>query len=465
MMQSLLGVIPATTADLVDKATQIRFKDASRYRTACALILHEQNLIDETRLLDACQREYNLVMITPKSRYISKEVLNEFQKYSVVVLDYNVSTNEITLGMMPEDRKQVISTDKYNIRKKLVPIYYYVELRSQQYGEPDFLAELAVVDKWDFIVKEAISLRAQDITVSSTRTGAVVYYNVRKKKVRSKRSLLKEDVQELVSILAARSHATMADQSVKPRYFSMDIDKHHRGRVTINKSYYGMLMTIRIHPTDVVNYTLEDLNLDPQTVDFIRNTFLSTEKGLRLMIGETMSGKNTTMFCSLIELVNQDRFKIVSVEQPVELLVDGVEQIDTQTDEDFALNADSLLRQNPDIVYFTEITERTAESILKQANTAKAVFSTIHANSVADVLFRLHDITHMPIDRLILTLHSCIFQELVRDEKTDTMKPYTVCVYFSDELKAELYGKSLAEIIGKIKGEESRWKRQQKQPI
>ena len=122
------------------------------------------------------------------------------------------------------------------------------------------------------------------------------------------------------------------------------------------------------------------------------------------------------------------------------------------------MNADSLLRQNPDIVYFTEITARTAKAIMQQSNTSKAVFSTIHANSIAEVLFRLEDITQLPLDRIILTLHSCVYQELVRDDRTDTVKPYNRCVYFSEDLKMNLYGKPVAQVIGILREEENRWK-------
>ena len=215
---------------------------------------------------------------------------------------------------------------------------------------------------------------------------------------------------------------------------------------------------MRVLPNTVLNKSLEDLNIAPSTIEFIRETMLSSEKGLRLFIGETMSGKNTTILCALNELVKRNIFKIVSLEQPVEILVDGIEQINAETDEEFTLNADSLLRQNPDIVYFTEITARTAVSIMQQSNTSKAVFSTIHANSIAEVLFRLEDITGLPLDRIILTLHSCVYQELVRDERTDTIKPYTRCVYFSEDLKMRLYGKPIAEIIGVLRAEELRWK-------
>lgn len=227
--------------------------------------------------------------------------------------------------------------------------------------------------------------------------------------------------------------------------------------MVINKTYYGRLITIRVLPNTVLKKSLEDLHIEPNTCEFIRETVLSPEKGLRLFIGETMSGKNTTILSALLELVKTDRYKIVSLEQPVEILVDGIEQIQAETDDEFALNADSLLRQNPDVVYFTEITARTATAIMQQSNTAKAVFSSIHANSIADVLFRLEDITHMPIDRIILTLHSCVYQELVRDDRTDTVKPYNRCLYFSQDLKMQLYGKSVAEITGILSAEEDRW--------
>lgn len=460
MIQSLVGIISAVDSALIDSKTELRFKDKSQFVTPEALIIHEQQIISDERLLEACQMSYNTILVTPKPRYIPAEILSLFESFDVVVLDYDVAESIITLGTIPEfkDVRNKIFIDAYTIKYTFVPIHYYVELRTKQYSEPDFLAELPLRDKWDFIVQEALSLGASDITITNTASGAKVYYNARKKKVMSKRAIKHDDVNAIASLLAASSKATIADDTAKPRFFSIDINKQNRGRVVVNRTYYGMLVTIRVLPNTILDKSLEQLNITHNTCEFIRETMLSTEKGLRLFIGETMSGKNTTILCALREIVDKQMFKIVSLEQPVEILVDGIEQINAETDEEFTLNADSLLRQNPDIVYFTEITARTAKSIMQQSNTAKAVFSTIHANSISDVLFRLQDITGLPIDRIILTLHSCVYQELVRDEKTDTVKPYNRCVYFSEDLKMRLYGKSVAEIIGILRGEENRWK-------
>lgn len=459
MMQSLIGIISATDSSMVDSKTSLRFKDKSKFVTPEALIIYEQHMLSDERLLDACQREYNRILEVPNVQYVPKDIVKIFEEYPVVVLDYDVSNNTILLGTIPEFATECknIFNDKYILKYKYIPIYSYVELYTKQFNEPDFLAELPLRDKWDFIRQEAIQLGASDITITNSYRGALVYYNVRKRKVESKRRIKRDDVNALAKLLASDARATLADESSKPRYFPIDVDKHNRGRVVINKTYYGLLITIRVLPNKLLNKSLEELNISPSTCTFIRETMLSPDKGLRLFIGETMSGKNTTILCALKELVDTGLFKIVSLEQPVESLVEGIEQINAETDEEFELNADSLLRQNPDIVYFTEITARTARAVMQQSNTAKAVFSTIHANSISEVLFRLQDITQLPLDRILLTLHSCVYQELVRDDKTDTVTPYTRCVYFSDDLKMRLYGKSVDEIVGVLKGEELRW--------
>lgn len=460
MIQSLVGTISSIDTAMIEQKTALRFKDKSAFKVPEALIIHEQQIIPDDRLLEVCQIEYGCILETPKIRYIPEDIIRIFDSYPVVVLDFNVSDNVIKLGTIPEfaDIQDNIFIDRYVLQFVMVPIYYYVELYTKQYGQPSFISDLPLRDKWDFIIQEAIQLGASDITITNAYEGALVYYNARKKKVPSRRSISPEDVGALANFLASSAKSTLADDSAKPRFFSIDINKHNRGRVVINKTYYGQLITVRVLPNTVLNKSLEDLNIAPSTAEFIRETMLSPEKGLRLFVGETMSGKNTTILCALNELVKRGIFKIVSLEQPVEILVDGIEQINAETDEEFTLNADSLLRQNPDIVYFTEITARTAVSIMQQSNTSKAVFSTIHANSIAEVLFRLEDITQLPLDRIILTLHSCVYQELVRDDKTDTVKPYTRCVYFSEDLKMRLYGKPIAEIIGVLRAEETRWK-------
>ena len=460
MMNSLTGRLPSTIITDVQKATALRFRNPNDFVTPESLIIHEQRILDDEVLLDLCMQEYpGIILEAPHIPYIPKDIIDYFEKFRVIVLDYEVNTKTVVLGTIPEFKDDVIIIDDFQYRKKLVPLFFYVDVYQRQYGEPDFLAPLPTIDLLHFVYREAINMGASDITITTTSKGAKVYYNARKHIVPASRQINKDDVDTIAASLAAGAGSAMdSDVSdARPRYFSIDIDKQNRGRVVINKTYYGRLITIRVLPNKVLTETIENLNLNEPTCKFLREHFLSREKGLRLFIGETMSGKNTSILATLNELVHTGSYKIVSVEQPVEILVDGIEQINAETDEEFRLNADSLLRQNPDMVYFTEITARTSEAVMQQANTAKAVFSTIHANSISDVLFRLEDITHMSLDRLILTLQSCIYQELVRDDKLDKVFPYTRCVYFSDELKMKLYGQDIATIKSTLQEVENDW--------
>lgn len=456
-MRTLLGVLKASELDSVNEKTSLRFKDVTQFKTPEALIVYEQGMLPEDKLLSLCEEEYGKSLCIPRTAYIPKDLLDKFFDKDCVPLSYDVGSNTMRVGVLPEFEDRLIMCDNMNIEKVLVPIYFYVSLYTTLYGQPSFLYELPIKDKWSFIVEEAVSIGASDITVTNVASGAQVYYNRKKTKVHSRRALTDNDVKEIAKLLATEAGETSSGTTRKPKYLSVRLDMHNRGRVVINSTYYGHSITIRVLPDALLAKSLEDLNLSPSTCSFIRDHVLSKEKGLRLFIGETMSGKNTTILSALLELVAQDKYKIVSVEQPVELLVDGIEQIDAETDEEFEQNADSLLRQNPDIVYFTEITARTAESIIKQSNTSKAVFTSVHANSISDVISRLQDITNATTDRLILTLQSCVYQELVRDEDKDEIYPVNRCVYFSDELKMKLYGKSIAEIKTILQEVENQW--------
>lgn len=458
MLSRLPGLISAVDLNMIMEKTNLIFNNPNDFKTPEALLLYQQRLLDSERILSICTQEYNIQLYTPRPAYVPREVMDFFEPYPVVVISYDIPTKTVELGTLPEFNVNNIFSQQYSLKFVAVPIYYYVELRTQQFGPPNFLSEMPARDLWDFVVEEAIRLDASDITLTTTRNGAEVYYNVRKKKVHSRRVLSGAESQDIINILASRANATIAEMSSDPRYFGVDLNKNYRGRVCVNKTVYGMLCTIRVLPNAIFNKTLESLNIDSRACKFIRQIMLKREKGLRLFIGETMSGKNTTILSSLRELVSLDTYKIVSLEQPVEILVDGIEQIGCETDEEFEKNADSLLRQNPDIEYFTEITARTAGSILRQANTGKMVFSTVHANSLHEVFFRLQDMTGFSLDRLLLNIHSLCYQELVRDEATDSIRPVNVCFYLTDDMRSQLLDTSFKNVFDVLRDYENKWR-------
>lgn len=459
-MTGLTGILSSTNLGLVNEGTKLRFRDGSKFKTPEALLVWEQRMLPDEQLLKICEREYGHALETPTPAYIASELVQEFRGHNCVPIRYDTREEKIYVGVIPEMQSYIPDVRNTTTVRVEVPIYYYVQLYERHYGPPDFLYPLPYADKFRIIVEEAISVGASDITITNVAEGAIAYYNCRKKKVRSRRTVQRDDVEKFAEILSMRAKSPIDEINNKPRYFSVKLDMHHRGRVVLNRTYYGRAITIRVLSDDILDTSLEDLNIKPNAAAFIREKMLSREKGLRLFIGETMSGKNTTILSALRELTVLDKYKIVSVESPVETLVEGIEQINADNDEEFAENAASLLRQNPDVVYITEITVHTASDTIQTANTGKVVFSTIHANSISDVLSRLMDITKMPHDRLLLSMHSCVYQELIRDEETDTIKPYNRCLYFSDELKLKLYGKSIGEAKVILQEEEAKWDEQ-----
>lgn len=456
-MKSLTGALSSTNLSIVRDATQLRFKDASKFRTPEALIVYEQRMLPEDKLLQLCIAEYGSPLETPQPAYIPRELAEEFRQYKCVPIKYDSHEGKIYVGVLPEMAGYIPDINGAETVRVNVPIYYYVQLHMRYFGCPSFLMELPTLDKLNMIIEEAVTLDAADITITSVAGGATVYYNVRKRKVPSVRALELTDVEKIASLLASKAGTPVVEIDNYPRYFSVKLDMHHRGRVVLNRTYYGRAITIRVLSDEVLTKSLEELNIQPNTCEFIRDKMLSREKGLRLFLGETMSGKNTTILSALRELTELNKYKVVSVESPVETLVDGVEQINADTDEEFAANAASLLRQNPDVVYITEITQYTASTTIQTSNTGKVVFSTIHANSISDVMSRLMDITGMSCDRLLLSMHSCCYQELVRDEEHDTVRPLNRCLYFSDELKMRLYGRTIGEVKTILQEEEAKW--------
>lgn len=457
-MNSIQGVISSSDLDMVNSTTPVRFKNMSKFDTPEALILYEQGILGSEELVEYISKDTGKVYATPKLSYIPREILDFFVNYNVVPIRYDNIADTIYVGVLHENVKDYIPSFKNKqIEKIEVPIHWYVENYTKLYSEPDFLYPLPIKDIFDFIVSEAIALGAADITISSRATGAKIYYNVRKRNVPSKRSISKESVNELAHYIATEAGQTLVDYVSSPRYLGVDLDSHHRGRVTIVSTYHGKSITIRVLPNSLFTTSLEDLNLTKRTINFIREYCQSKEYGLRILVGPTFSGKNTTIAASLYEILQGEEMKAISVEQPVELLFDCMEQMSSETPEEFRENVISLGRQNPDLIYIAEMTDYTAEPTLEVANTGKVVWSAIHANSIANVPFRLQDLTGLSIDRIMQNLHSIIFQELKRDEKEDCIYPITRCVYFSKELRKEVSGKSIVEIMKILEKEEDEW--------
>ncbi len=207
------------------------------------------------------------------------------------------------------------------------------------------------------------------------------------------------------------------DEKRKPQDggFSAKIDGRKIDfRVSTMPSYYGEKIVMRILDSDKGVQILENLDMSPDSLLLIREA-LTRPYGLVLLTGPTGSGKTTTLYSMLNELDHEEK-NIVSLEDPVEYHIDGVNQsqVTPEIGYTFASGLRSILRQDPDIIYVGEIRDKeTAELAIQAALTGHLVFSTLHTNSSIGAIPRLID---MGIDPYLIapTLILCVAQRLAR---------------------------------------------------
>lgn len=448
-MLNLNGLVSVEIIREIDNYTELRLRNKNKYLCAEAIALYEQRILPNEQIYSICEETMQDDLYIPAPSYIPKNIIMHFKGSDIVPVSFSPMRGVVTCVYLREIGTNYRPMENYTVELQHTTIYNYFQEYTKHYGPHPDLLEVPAKQLVDSIVNEGITIGAADITISSVGNSADVYYNVRKTKVYSQRILNSNNIEDIIKLLCFES--PMDDSTNAPKYVGVTLNDYYRGRVTINKKYHGYAITIRLLPNASFEKSLEDCNLTKETIDFYRNYFMNRELGLRLIVGSTMSGKNTTALACLRELTLEDRYKVVSIEMPVEQELYGVEQINCEDETEYDLNINSLLRQNPDFVYITEIGDTTASSVMRVTNTGKRVMSTLHANSCADVIGRLQDITGLTTDRIIQTIHSITYQELVRDDKTDTIRPKNKFVYLSQERKAQLYGKSYGDVLLKLK--------------
>lgn len=176
----------------------------------------------------------------------------------------------------------------------------------------------------------------------------------------------------------------------------------------------GESIVLRFLRKESIKYDMSVLGLSADTQELIQQDLVKTT-GVILLTGPTGSGKTTTLYTFLNELNNPD-VKIITLEDPVEYQLDGVNQVQVNPDIgfDFAAGLRSIVRQDPDIIMLGEIRDaETARIALQSALTGHLVFSTVHTNDAASAYTRLLD---LGVDEFLLNaaLLSVVAQRLAR---------------------------------------------------
>ena len=185
-------------------------------------------------------------------------------------------------------------------------------------------------------------------------------------------------------------------------------------RISVLPTVYGEKIVIRLLDKSALSGSIDNMGMDEATLATFKKA-IDAPHGMILVTGPTGSGKTTTLYTVLQEL-NSPEYNIVTVEDPIEYQLAGVNQVAVKSDIglDFAGALRSILRQDPDIVMIGEIRDNeTADIAVKAALTGHQVLSTLHTNDAAGAITRLDDMGIEPFLISTSVILSCA-QRLVR---------------------------------------------------
>ncbi len=205
-------------------------------------------------------------------------------------------------------------------------------------------------------------------------------------------------------------------------------------RVSILPTLFGQKCVMRLLNSDSVSLDLEQLGLEDHQLELFRRA-IHQPYGIALLTGPTGSGKTTTIYSALSEL-NKPHVNISTVEDPVEINLSGINQVQVNkaVKLDFAAALRSLLRQDPDIMMVGEIRDyETAEIAIKAALTGHLVISTIHTNDAPSTITRFSNMGIPPF-MVASSVTLIVAQRLVRKVCQDCAKPQHVPKQVLDSL-------------------------------
>ncbi|OGX23177.1 MAG: hypothetical protein A3J51_05195 [Omnitrophica WOR_2 bacterium RIFCSPHIGHO2_02_FULL_45_21] len=239
---------------------------------------------------------------------------------------------------------------------------------------------------------------------------------------------------KVISGLDIAEHRLPQDGRFKMRFGEREVDF----RVSLLPTSLGEKVAIRILDKSQVKLDIDKLGFQEKTLAALKKCTVRPY-GMILVCGPTGSGKTTTLY-SLIKLVDKPRVNIITVEDPVEFQLPGINQVSVQSDIGltFAAALRSILRQDPNAIMVGEIRDKeTVDIAIKSALTGHLVFSTLHTTTASGAVVRLVNMGIEPF--LICSAVSCIVaQRLVRILCPKCKQPYDMKDGLAEKLKLPL---------------------------
>jgi type II secretory ATPase GspE/PulE/Tfp pilus assembly ATPase PilB-like protein len=295
------------------------------------------------------------------------------------------------------------------------------------------LEQVKAADMLAYLVAQAHRLNASDIHIETEKENVrvrlridgilhpIAYLNFNKYRI-------------LVSAIASAGNISTSSREAQQGHIAQQVEMADKSRVDVNvrletvPTINGMDVVMRLFNMEQERYSLDRLGLSSEERAVVDDIVVKPS-GLVLVVGPTGSGKTTTLYSMLNSLNNEER-KIITIEDPVEYQFTGITQISVTSTEggndgSFADKLRAVLRLDPDIVMVGEIRDMdTARTALQASLTGHLVLSTFHASSAAAALTRLMDVIGQnPL--FISAIRLIMAQRLVRKLDDATKQAYT----------------------------------------
>ena len=348
---------------------------------------------------------------TRERQYIYTEIKNVCDKHYIIMVDYSTKRLSIAVSKKPDDN--VLATLRfiasvpvcYDIWPKEKIDHYFnhanAEIGEAQEEQTSYQVKdteqlniaSPAVDFVENLFKTAVHKRSSDIHIEPTKHGIKIRI-----RVDGKLYFIPSPPYEINNEIIARIKI-LAKMNIAEKRFPQDgqMNWYFDGqnfsiRLSSIPTLYGEKLVLRILNTQQ-KYSLERIGMCPSLLTRLKEN-LHKPQGLILVTGPTGSGKTVTLY-SALEYLNQASRNISTIEDPIEIPIQGINQI--QINEKYNLNfafiLRALLRQDPDIIMIGEIRdEETAKIATRAAQTGHLVLSTLHTNCTFSAIERMEQL-------------------------------------------------------------------------
>jgi len=369
-------------------------------------------------------RENRVIPLELKNSVLKVLMANPEDKATIDALRVATSADIIVLVSDPAALDEYISRfygqESQNINRIIEDIgergLEFLKEEEEDIGYlKDLASEAPIIKLVNLFITRAVESRASDIHIEPFEDELKVRYRIDGilHDIESVPKKLQAAIVSRIKILAKLNIAERRlpqDGRIRIKVGEKEIDI----RVSTIPVLYGESVVMRLLDKESIVIDLDLLGFSPQTLSAF-DQLIKKPNGIMLVTGPTGSGKTTTLYGALDKINSPDK-KIITVEDPVEYQLKGVNQIQVkpQIGLNFANTLRHIVRQDPDIIMIGEIRDlETAEIAIQSALTGHLVFSTLHTNDAPSAITRLLD---MGVENFLLssTIRGILAQRLVR---------------------------------------------------